>query len=159
MEHSKLTIFRKINQKESITILSKDTQETKPKNEELAETFHSFSSRMIDNLKVEFDISRQANVSTHLHPVLRAIETIKYHPSILKIKEFVTDYTTQEKTYKTLQNLDEKNACQENGFPLKIIKSHNDIFSYFTLHNFNNELFTSISLSELKKAGIIPIHK
>ena len=108
LEHSKLTIFRKINQKESITILSKDTQETKPKNEELAETFDSFSSRMIDNLKVEFDISRQANVSTHLHPVLRVIETIKYHPSILKIKEFMTDYTTQEKTYKTLQNLDKK---------------------------------------------------
>ena len=159
MEHCKLTIFRKINQKESITILSKDTQETKPKNEELAETFDSFSSRIIDNLKVEFDISRQANVSTHLHPVLRAIETIKYHPSILKIKEFMTDYTTQEKTYKTLQNLDKKKAYQENGVPLKIIKPHNDIFSYFTLHNFNNALFSSISLSELKKAGIIPIHK
>ena len=70
----------------------------------------------------------------------------------------MTDYTTQD-TYKTLQNLDKKKACQENGVPVKIIKSHNDIFFYFTLHNFSNALFSSISFSELKKAGIIPIHK
>ena len=159
MKHSKLTIFRKISQKEFITILSKDTGETKSKNEELAKTFDSFSSRMIDNVKVEFDISRQANVSTHLDPVLRAIEAIKYHPNILKIKDFMTDYTTQQKTYETLQNLYKKKACQENGVPVKIIKPHNDKFSYFTLHNFNNALFSSVSLSALKKAGIIPIHK
>ena len=46
-----------------------------------------------------------------------------------------------------------------NDIPAKIIKSHNDIFSYFIHHNFNNSLFSSIFLSELKKAGIIPIHK
>ena len=40
-----------------------------------------------------------------------------------------------------------------------MIKSHKDIFSYFTHHNFNNSLFSSIFLSELKKANIIPIHK
>ena len=117
LEHSKLTIFRKINQKESITILTKDTEETKPLNEELAETFDSFSSKMIDNLKVEFDINRQANVSTHLDPVLWAIETIKHHPSILKIKEFMIDYTTQEKTYKTLQNLNKKKSMPRKWRP------------------------------------------
>ena len=60
---------------------------------------------MVDNLKIEYDINRQANVFTHPVPVLRAIETFKYHPSILKIKEFMTNkgmsfssgYTTQEK--------------------------------------------------------------
>ena len=52
----------------------------------------------------------------HPDPVLRAIKTFKYHPSILKMEEFMTDkgmlfyfnYTTQEKTYKTLQNLDKR---------------------------------------------------
>ena len=47
-------------------------------------------------------------MSIHPDPVLWAIETSKYQPSILKIKEFMTDkgmsfslsYTTQEKTYK-----------------------------------------------------------
>ena len=47
-------------------------------------------------------INRQANVFTHPDPLLRVIETFKYHPSILKIKEFMTnkgmsftfDYTT-----------------------------------------------------------------
>ena len=36
---------------------------------------------MVDNLKIEYDINRQANLSTHPDPVLRAIETFKYHPS------------------------------------------------------------------------------
>ena len=84
---------------------------------------------MVDNLKIEYDISRPANVSTHPDPVLRAIETFKYHPSILKIKEFMTNkgmsfsfsYATQEKTYKALQILDKKKTCQENDIPVKIM--------------------------------------
>ena len=68
-------------------------------------------------------------------------------------------YTTQKETYKTLQNLDKKKTCQENDIPVKIIKSHKDIFSYFIHHNFNNSVYSSIFPSELKKADIIPIHK
>ena len=95
----------KAYQIESIKIISKDTEETITKNEELAEIFNSFFSSIVDNLKIEYDINRQAKVSTPPDPVLRAIETFKYYPSILKIKEFLTDkgisfsfgYTTQEK--------------------------------------------------------------
>ena len=122
---------------------------------------------MVDNLKIEYDIDRQANVSTHPDPVLREIETSKYHPSISKIKEFMIgkglsfslDYITQEKSDKALQNLDKKKICQENDIPVKIMKSHNDIFSYFIHHNFNNSLFSSVFSSELRKADNIPIHK
>ena len=72
-------------------------------------------------------------MSIHPDPVLQVIETFKYHPGILKIKELMTDkdmsfsfnHTTQEKTYKTLQNLDKKKTCQENDIPVKIIKPHN----------------------------------
>ena len=71
---------------------------------------------------------------------------------------FSFSYTTQVKTYKTLQNLDNKKTCQENDIPVKIIKSYYDIFSYFIHHNFNNSLFSLIFPSELKKAHIIPIH-
>ena len=98
----------KAYQKESITIISKDTEETITKNEELAETFNSFFGSMVDHLKIEYDINRQATVSTHPDSVMRAVETCKYYPSILKIKEFMTakgmsfsfSYTTQQKTYK-----------------------------------------------------------
>ena len=48
----------------------------------------SFFSSMVDNLKMEYDINRQASVSAHPDPVLQVIETCKYHPSILKNKEF-----------------------------------------------------------------------
>ena len=76
----------KAYQKEFITIISKDTEETITKNEELAETFDSFFSSMVDNLEIEYDINRQANVSTHPDSVMRTGETFKYHSSILKIK-------------------------------------------------------------------------
>ena len=42
---------------------------------------------------------------------------------------------------------------------MKIIKPHNDIFSYFIHHSFNNSLFSSIFPQDLKKADIILIHK
>ena len=57
-------------------------------NEEVAYTFNSLFSSMIDNLKIEYDINRQANVSTHPDPVLWAIETFKYQPNIFEIKEY-----------------------------------------------------------------------
>ena len=45
--------WEKAYQKESITIISKDTGVTITKNEGLAETFNSFLSSMFDNLKIE----------------------------------------------------------------------------------------------------------
>ena len=52
-------------------------------------------------------------------------------------------YATQEKPYKVLQNLEKKNKTKENDIPVKTMKSHNDIFSYF-IHKFNNSLFSLI---------------
>ena len=75
-----------------------------------------FFSSMAGNLKKEFDADRQAFVSAHPDPVIGVMETLKYHPNILKIKGFMTvkgmsfsfSYTAQERTHKTLQNLDKK---------------------------------------------------
>ena len=50
-------------------------------------------------------------------------------------------------------------TCQENDIPVKIIKPHKDIFSYFIHNNFNNPVYSSVFPSEMKKADIIPIHK
>ena len=44
---------------------------------------------------------------------------------------FSFNYTIQEKTQKTLQNFDKKKTYQENGIPVKIIKSHNYVFLLF----------------------------
>ena len=63
----------------------KDTDGTITKNEELAETFDSFFRSLVDNLKIEYDIDGQPNVSAHPDPVIQAIESFKYHPSIPKI--------------------------------------------------------------------------
>ena len=93
-------------------------------------------------------------MSTHPDSALRALETLKYHPSILKIKEFMTDKsmsfsfgnTTEEKTYKTLQNLDKKKTCRENDIYIKITKSRKDIFSYFIHHNSITQCTVNFSL-------------
>ena len=77
----------KTYQKEFIAITNKDREETITKNEELTETFNYFFGSTVDNLKIEYDIGRQANVLTNVDPVFRAIETFKYHPRILKIKK------------------------------------------------------------------------
>ena len=122
---------------------------------------------MVGNLKIEYHIDRQVNISTNADHVMWAIELFKYHPSILKIKKFMSDkgmsfsfsYTTQEKIDKTLQKLDKKKTRQENDIYLKILKSHNDVFSYFIHHRFNNLFFSSIFLSEFKKANILPFGK
>ena len=76
-----------------------------------------------------------------------------------KRMSFSFGYTTHEKTYMTMQNLDMKKTCQENNIPVNIIKSHKDIFPYFIHHNFYNSLFSSFFPSELKKADIIPIYR
>ena len=41
---------------------------------------------MFDNLKIEYDTDRQANVSANPDPVMQAIEASRYHPSTLKYK-------------------------------------------------------------------------
>ena len=103
--NSKPLFSEKAYQKESITIIIMDTEEAITKNEELPETLNSFFKSMVGNLNIEYDINRQSNVSTPSDPILWMIEKFKCHPSILKIKEFMTDevlsfsfnYATQEK--------------------------------------------------------------
>ena len=53
----------KTYQKESIEIISKDTEETITTKEEVAETFNSFSSSIVNNLKVE--LNNQASKRVH----------------------------------------------------------------------------------------------
>ena len=88
---------------------------------------------MVDNLKIEYDIDRQTNVSTHPDPVLRAIETSKYPPSLLKIKEFMTDKGMSFSFSYTTQNLYKKKTCQENDIPLKTKSRNGIIFTFDTI--------------------------
>ena len=92
-------------QKESITLIDKETDEIISKNEKIAESFNSFYSTMVENLKIDplIDIS---NVSTHPDPILRAIETYKNHSSVLKIKAFMRNRNLSFSfSYTTKQNI------------------------------------------------------
>ena len=58
-----------------------------------------------------------------------------------------------------MNKLDSKKACQEHDIPVKLIKWNKDLFSHFIYHDFNNSLFSSNFLSNLKATDILPTHK
>ena len=80
---------------------------------------------MVDKLKIDYDIDRQENVWIHPDPVLRAIEIFKYHPSILKFKEFMNDkgmsfffsYTTLEKKIQCTEKLRYEKNMSRKWYP------------------------------------------
>ena len=73
-----------------------------------------------------------------------------------KIWFFFFGFVDKPKTSKEINKLDGKKACQEHDIPVKLIKSNKDLFSHFIYHNFNNSLFSSNFLSNLKAADIMP---
>ena len=72
---------------------------------------------------------------------------------------FSFSYTTQQKLIKHCKIQIKKKHVKRITSLYTILKSHNDVFSYFIHHNFNNSLFSSIFPPELQEADIIPIHK
>ena len=72
---------------------------------------------------------------------------------------FSFEFFDKQKNSKEINKLDEKKACQEHDIPIKLIKLNKDLFSHFIYHNFNNSLFSSNFLSNIKAADILQIHK
>ena len=60
---------------------------------------------------------------------------------------------------KEISKLDRKESCQEHDIQVKLIKSNKGLFSQFIYQNFNNSLFRSNFLSNLKATDILPTHK
>ena len=65
----------------------------------------------------------------------------------------------QEKIQNKIHKLNNNNASQHSDIPIKIIKSNSDIFSDFLFVNINSSIKSSLFLSCLKTADIMPINK
>ena len=64
------------------------------------------------------------DVSNINHPVERAIQKYKIHPSI-----------SSETTYKEVVSLDTNKSTHANDVPTKIVKDNADLFSIFVCYN------------------------
>ena len=136
-------------------------------NEELAETFNKHFSKLVESLDIDKTLASNIASSDIIDPVFNAIKKYENHPSIKKIKQFMSGkdlkfsfiFETKSKILAEIHNLDNKKACQENDIPVKIIKDNIDIFSEFIFHNFNNSIFDATFPSELKNVDVIPVFK
>ena len=145
--------------KESIILNSNN--ETISNNEELAKIFKKHFSKLVENLDIDETLASHRASSDITDPVFNAIKKYEDHPSIKKIKHFMSvkdlqfsfNFETKNKILAEIHNLDKKKACQESDIPVKIIKDNIDIFSEFILHNFNNSIFDATFPSELKNSS------
>ena len=118
-------------------------------NEELTEIFNKHFSKIVENLDIDETLASNIASSDITDPVFNAIKKYEDHPSIKKIKHFMSgkdlqfsfNFETKNKILAEIHNLDKKKACQESDIPVKIIKDNIDIFSEFILHSFNNSIF------------------
>ena len=126
------------------TIILKDSNRTITNNHELAETFNTFFSNIIQNLKLDsnlVEITENLNISD---PVIKAIKKYEKHPSIIKTKEkmknknmsFSFRFVTKEAILNELRKLNPKKAYQESDIPVKTINENLDIVSNFVYNNF-----------------------
>ena len=150
------------------SIILNNNNKTISNNEELAETFNKHFSKLVETLE-DIDKTQAGNIASSdiTDPVFNAIKKYENHPSIKKIKYFMSGkylqfsyvFKTKNKILLEIHNLDNKKACQESDMPVKIIKDSIDIFSEFIFHNFNNSIFDPTFPSELKNADVIPFFK
>ena len=107
----------------------------------------------------EIDINSCSNIET-------IISSYENHPSIMKIKEYVTitekfcfKKTTMEEFQTKISNLDPKKASVENDIPTKILIETNDISKVYLTNIYNESIENQIFPDSLKQADVIPTHK
>ena len=152
--------------KESITLVEKD--EIIQDEKIISETFNSFFSNAVKNLKIEINSDLINDELYETDPILRAIEKYSKHPSILKINEvtendnsntFAFKHVTYENVYNEINLLNSSKASPKNSIPPKILKDSCDIFSQKILIDFNSSINMGIFPNNLKLADVSPTHK
>ena len=110
---------------------------------EVAKTFQNLFSSIVKDLYIQRDETHISKI-TQDNPVLACIEKFSKDASIVSIKKrmettsnkFSFKYEERKKFLTEIQNLDSRNASQQNDIPVKKLKENNDICSYILHHNF-----------------------
>ena len=112
----------------------------------------------MENLDIDETLASNIASSDINNPVINTIKKYEDHPSIRKIKYFMSGKDLQKiknKILAEIRNLDKKNLY----IPVKIIRDNIDIFPEFTFHKFSNSVFDVSFPSELKNADVILVLK
>jgi len=137
-----------------------------------AEIFNEFFSNAVRNLNIEpydlfsFDGNLFEDDVNDNDPILKSIRKYELHPSILKVKENISDSkkfsfvpTDMQSVSKEIFNLVDSKACPIKSIPPKILKLNSDFFVSKFVIDFNSAIKTGIFPSNLKLADISPIFK
>ena len=138
----------------------------------ISEIFNDFFSNAVKNLNIEpyelfsFDKYLLCEDVSDDDLIYRAIRKYEIHPSILKIKEIVSDNdhfsfkpTDLKSVIREISNLKDSKACPIESIPSKILKENFHIFAPKLLIDFNCAISTGIFPRNQKLADISPIFK
>ena len=121
---------------------------------------------VIENLDIEPFIEQTANDDNTLNSIKDIVKKYNQHPSILKIKQYVTiddKFTFFETTIQQFQTqielLDPKKATVENDIPSKILIATNEISSVYLTKIYNDSKDFQNFPDSLKYADVIRMKK
>ena len=133
---------------------------------EVAEQMNNFLIDVIENLDIEHFDEEPINEMVSLGPIETIIKSYSKHPSILKIKGYVTieeAFSFKNICSHEFENerkiLDPQKTTVHNDIPTKILIETKDISSIYLskIYNVSNDDLTFPE--SLKNADVVPIHK
>ena len=133
--------------------------------EEVSEKFNSFFKNAVTSLEIQENKFLLSDTSGINDPIEIALKKYKVHPSILKIKETVSESTFSLKVISSsdveheLKSLNSKKANTFKNIPPKLLKENSDICNDTILRVINNGIRTSQFPNDLKLADVTPIFK
>ena len=126
------------------------------------EMFNNYFSDAVAKLDIDRNLLI-ISVTNSDHPVDRAIEMYKSHPSILKIKQlsypcdnFFSREISASSVSKSIENLDSSKEYQKDKTPPKILKASNDISALVLYSGINRCVSEGRFPNNLKSADLTP---
>ena len=136
--------------------------------DKVAKTFNNFFSNVVKNLNLpKLEGIANDNVN-EIDPIIKSINKYDNHPSIVRIKEAMSenenDYFSfenlkEDDIRKEILSLDKSKSTPKDSIPPNIIKENHDIFSYKLLIDFNISITDGTFPNNLKNADVSPIFK
>ena len=132
---------------------------------DVAEKMNNFFIDVIENLDIEHFEEQTIEINPQ-DSIENIVRMYSKHPSILKIKGYVTiqeTFSFRNITSHDLENeiksLDPKKATVKNDIPTKMLIETNDISSVFLTQIYNASKDDHTFPETLKNADVVPIHK
>ena len=149
---------------ESITIIEND--EMYDEDNTVARLFNDFFCNVVKNLNIEPNNEILNLNSYHPDPIIHAICKYKNHPSIIKIKENVSNdesfsfiHVSLDDVTNEIKLLCKSKASPKDTIPPQIIKDNCDILSHRLQLDFNVSIDNTTFPDNMKYADVTPAHK